>query len=190
MSEIFVFGGSNGSGKSTIATKFLFSIDPSLEFVNADIIAAQLNPDDVDAVAITASRIMLDRLKDLAKRKIDFAFETTLAARSFARFLRDCKDRGYTVNLIYVWLKSPELAISRVAKRVASGGHDIPRDTIARRYQRGRKNFLNLYSPLADSWIIYNNSESSIQIVAEKTIDGSSKIYQPIVWQQINSQSL
>ena len=186
MSEIFVFGGSNGSGKSTIATKFLSSINPSLEFVNADIIAAQLNPDDVDAVAITASRIMLDRLRVLANQKADFAFETTLAARSFTRFLRDCKDRGYTVNLIYVWLKSPELAISRVAKRVASGGHDIPKDTIVRRYQRGLNNLFELYLPLADRWIVYDNSNQRAK-VAEKPIVQPIVIYQPDTWQNILS---
>ncbi|MEL6928198.1 MAG: zeta toxin family protein [Cyanobacteria bacterium J06600_6] len=188
MSEIFVFGGSNGSGKSTIATRFLSSINPSPEFVNADIIAAQLNPDDVDAVAIKASRIMLDRLKVLTNQKVDFAFETTLAARSFARFLRECKEKGYTVNLIYVWLNSPELAISRVAKRVASGGHDIPTDIITRRYQRGLNNLIELYLPLADRWIVYDNSNQRTKI-AEKPIFEPIIIYQPDTWQNILSST-
>lgn len=91
MSEIFVFAGCNGSGKSTLASRLLSSIQPNPEFVNADIIAAKLNPNNVDAVAIAASKIMLDRLKELAARKVDFAFETTLAGRTFARFLRNCQ---------------------------------------------------------------------------------------------------
>ena len=184
MSEIFVFGGSNGSGKSTIATRFLSSINPSPEFVNADIIAAQLNPDDVDAVAIKASRIMLDRLRVLAEQNLLFAFETTLAARSFARFLRECKNKEYTVNLIYVWLNSPELAVSRVAKRVAAGGHDIPTDAIVRRYQRGLNNLFDLYLPLADRWIVYDNSNQTTKI-AEKPIVQPIVIYQPDTWQNI-----
>ncbi|BAZ47072.1 hypothetical protein NIES4102_41180 (plasmid) [Chondrocystis sp. NIES-4102] len=94
MPEIFVFAGCNGSSKSTIAIKTLSSINPSPEFVNADLIAAQLNPNDVDAVAIMANRIMLDRLKVLASANIDFAFETTLSARSFAHFLDKCKNRS------------------------------------------------------------------------------------------------
>lgn len=186
MSEIFVFSGCNGSGKSTLAFKTLSSINPSPEFVNADIIAAQLNPNDVDAVAIRASRIMLERLKDLAEREVDFAFETTLAARSFARFLTECKDKGYTVNLIYVWLKSPELAISRVAKRVASGGHNIPQNIIQRRYQRGLNNLFELYLPLADRWIIYDNSSQRAK-VAEKPFVRPIVIYQPNIWQCILS---
>jgi len=130
MPEVFVFAGCNGSGKSTFASRILNLASPPVEFVNADIIAAQLNPEDVDAVAISASRMMLNRIKILSEQGLDFAFETTLAARTFARFLRNCKNKGYRVNLIYVWLNSPDLAVLRVAKRVASGGHNIPQDII------------------------------------------------------------
>ncbi|MGL6340654.1 MAG: zeta toxin family protein, partial [Waterburya sp.] len=153
--------------------------------VNADIIAAQLNPNDVDAAAIAASRMMLNRLNVLASQEVDFAFETTLAARSFARFLKKCKTEGYKINLIYVWLESSDLAVQRVSRRVASGGHDIPNDIIRRRYQRGLLNFFELYSPLADYWIVYNNSQSPTQEIAEKAINSSAIIYQPHIWQQI-----
>lgn len=190
MPEIFVFGGCNGSGKSTLAHEILSSINPSPEFVNADIIAAQMNPDDVESVAISASRMMLTRLKNLAYQKVDFAFETTLAARSFAPFLRQCQTQGYRVNLLYIWLNSTELALSRVTKRVAAGGHNIPQDIIRRRYQRGLNNFFNLYSPLADYWIIFDNSQSSINVVAEKVVYSSLNIYLPLVWQQIQTQKL
>ena len=186
MSEILVFAGCNGSGKSTLANRLLSSIQPNPEFVNADIIAARLNPDDVDAVAITASRIMLARLKELAAQNVDFAFETTLAARSFARFLRDCKRQGYKINLVYIWLESPDLAVLRVAKRVAAGGHNIPEDVIRRRYHRGLDNFFQLYSSLADRWIVYDNSNQR-QKIAEKPFAQPIVIYQPLVWQQIIS---
>lgn len=185
MPEIYVIGGCNGSGKTT----FAFNIFPNIgniEFINADIIAAQLNPDNPDKVAIQASRIMLERLKTLAKQKADFAFETTLAARSFAPFLRRCQAQGYQVNLIYVWLNTVELAITRVALRVASGGHNIPEDVIRRRYHRGRKNFLKLYSNLADSWIVYDNTTILRKEVAEKTLNSPVVIYQSKIWQQIN----
>jgi predicted ABC-type ATPase len=102
MSEIFVFAGCNGSGKITLALKILSSLNSNPEFVNADLIAAQLNPQDVDSVAILASRLMLERLNYLSEQKADFAFETTLAARSFARFLKTCQRQGYRINLIYV----------------------------------------------------------------------------------------
>ncbi len=121
MPEIYVIGGCNGSGKTTFALNIFPNLG-NIEFINADIIAAQLNPDNTDLVAIQASRIMLERLKTLAKQQTDFAFETTLAARSFAPFLRQCQAQGYQVNFIYVWLNSVELAITRVALRVARVG--------------------------------------------------------------------
>ena len=186
MPEIYVFGGCNGSGKTTLATKFLSTINNEVQFVNADIIAASLNPDDVDSAAIQASRIMLQRLQHLAQENLDFAFETTLAARTFAKFLRSCKAEGYTINLIYIWLNSPELALSRVAKRVASGGHNIPEDIIVRRYERGRKNFFELYMAIADRWIVYNNSQQR-QKLAEKPLNQSVIIYQSQVWKQITT---
>jgi predicted ABC-type ATPase len=113
MPEIYVFGGCNGSAKTTLATKILSSLNNQLEFVNADIIATEINPNDVDAMAIQASRLMLERLKTLFRQGEDFAFETTLAARTFAQFLRKCKAQGYRINLIYVWLESAELAVNR-----------------------------------------------------------------------------
>jgi predicted ABC-type ATPase len=101
MPEIFVFGGCNGSGKSTLAISFLSSLS-NVEFVNADLIAAQLNPQDVDSVAIPASRLMLERLNYLSGQRIDFAFETTLAARSFARFLKQSQTNGFGLFMIIV----------------------------------------------------------------------------------------
>ena len=189
MPEIYVIGGSNGSGKTTFALNIFPNLG-NIEFINADIIAAELNSDNPDAVAIQASRIMLARLKNLAQQKCDFAFETTLAARSFAPFLRRCQAQGYRVNLIYVWLNSIELAITRVSMRVASGGHNIPEDVIRRRYNGGRKNFLELYSQLADYWIIYDNTKQEKKVVAEKTPSQPITIYQPNIWQNINQQPL
>ena len=186
MANIFIFAGCNGSGKSTLANYVLSSIDSSPEFVNADVIAARLNPDNVDTVAITASRIMLQRINTLAKQKVDFAFETTLAAKTFARFIKQCQAKGYTINLIYIWLNSADLAVRRVAARVASGGHNIPHDTIVRRYYRSINNFLHIYSPIADRWIVYDNSNER-QKIAEKPLNRSFIIYQPLIWQQFIS---
>jgi predicted ABC-type ATPase len=128
---------------------------------------------------------MLQRLEVLKHRGGNFAFETTLAARHFGRFLRECQSCGYTVNLIYFWLVTVELAIERVQRRVESGGHNIPVEVIRRRYQRGRANLLELYLPLSDRWIIYDNSSEEPQLVAERPLDGSPIIYQSNFWQQI-----
>lgn len=186
MSEIYVFGGCNGSGKTTLATRFLVGVNNEVEFVNADIIAASLNPDDVDSAAIQASRMMLKRLDHLAQENLDFAFETTLAARTFAKFLRGCKAKGYTINLIYIWLSTPELAISRVARRVASGGHDIPEATIVRRYERGRSNFFELYMAIADNFQVYDNSRNNNSLVSYRSSPNRRiTVLNSDIWNQI-----
>ena len=185
MPEIYVIRGCNGSGKTTFALNIFPNLG-NIEYINADIIAAQLNPSNPDVVAIQASRMMLERLRSLSQQKQSFAFETTLAARSFAPFLRRCQAQGYRVNLIYVWLNSVELAVTRVALRVASGGHSIPEDVIRRRYYRGRKNFLELYSKLADYWIVYDNTKPQRELIAEKVPEQpEATIYQTDIWQQI-----
>ncbi len=127
---------------------------------------------------------MLERLKTLANGA-DFAFETTLAARTFVLFLSECKVKGYSINLIYFWLQSPELAVERVARRVASGGHAIPEEVIRRRYEQGRKNLSELYLPLCNSWIIYDNSEPRCRLVAEGGRGQNPIIYEPEIWVQI-----
>ena len=189
MPHLYVIGGANGSGKTTAAREILPYFLEVIEYVNADEIAAGLSPFNPESVAIQAGRLMLERLQTLVKAKADFAFETTLAARNFARFLRECKTKGYIINLIYFWLQSPELAIARVRRRVESGGHNIPEDTIRRRYERGRKNLIDLYLPLCDRWIVYNNSSPLLQIIAECPLNQEPLIYQPQLWTQITTNT-
>lgn len=136
-------------------------------------------------MAIRAGRLMVDRLQSLAEEGADFAFETTLAARTFAPFLRDCRNKGYIITLIYLWLPSPDLAVERVARRVASGGHSIPEEVIRRRYERGLRNLINLYLPLCDGWIVYDNSRERYEIVAECEDGQELVIYQTEIWNQI-----
>jgi predicted ABC-type ATPase len=100
-----------------------------------------------------AGRIMLRRLRELAEQRENFAFETTLASRSFTTFLRELQAVGYSVRVAYVWLRTPELSVERVAARVLRGGHHVPEETIRRRYERGIVNFKTLYRPIADSWL-------------------------------------
>ncbi|MFM6000357.1 MAG: Zeta toxin family protein [Dolichospermum sp.] len=117
-------------------------------------IAAGISPFNSESVAMEAGKLMLQRLENLVNDKSDFAFETTLAARNFARFIRECKNQDYIINLIYFWLETPELAITRVP----------------RCYERGRRNLTDLYLPLCDTWIVYNNSGNEPQLVAESGI--------------------
>ncbi|MHC5857855.1 zeta toxin family protein [Nostoc sp.] len=185
MPSLYIIGGANGSGKTTVSMSLLPNFLDCFEYVNADAIAAGLSPLNPDSMAIEAGRLMIMRLRTLSNSGSDFAFETTLAARSFAPFIIGCRAKGYTINLIYFWLQSVDLAVERVAARVASGGHSIPEDVIRRRYQQGQKNLISLYLPLCDGWMIYDNSRSSPLFVAECIIHQQPIIYINEIWNQI-----
>ncbi len=163
----YVIGGPNGAGKTSIALRILPSLS-CLEYVNADAIAAALAPFQPEKAAMVAGRLMLERIHYLAELRTDFAFETTLASRSFVPFLKQCKQNGYRIVLLYCYLDSPDLAVLRVKQRVAAGGHNIPEADIRRRYQRSLDNLKNLYLPLADEWEIYNNTYNAPKCIAWK----------------------
>lgn len=180
--SVTVLAGPNGAGKSTAAAVLMGRTLQVVEFVNADDIAAALSPQDVDAAAITAGRIMLTRLRELASQRRSFAFETTLATRSFAPWLTSLRGSGYSVHLIYFWLSSERLAIRRVAGRVRSGGHDVPAETVRRRYNAGLRNFFNLYAPIASSWAFYDNSAQVPHLLAERLEPQPLRVYDEQTW--------
>ena len=188
MPNVYLIGGPNGAGKTTIALTMLPRYLDCHEFVNADLIAAGLSPFRVESVALQAGRLMLSRINTLRDAKVDFAFESTLASRSFVPFLQSCKSQGYDVHLLYLWLESAELAIERVAHRVLEGGHNIPEDTIRRRYIASRKNLVELYLPLANTWEIYNNSNDEAVCVA-RSQSGKPMIFRPIDWEALHARN-
>jgi len=178
-----IVAGPNGSGKSTAAPALLRDYLGITEFVNADVIAQGLSGFGSENVAMQAGRIMLDRLKELAGRKADFAFETTLASRSFASWLVELKQAGYQAHLLFLWLPSAEMAIARVASRVQRGGHHIPDDVVSRRYDAGLKNFFHLYLPIVDSWRLFDNSGSDgYELIAQEASGESLHIKNPGIW--------
>lgn len=124
------------------------------EFVNADLIAL----DNPGVSAIGAGRIMLNRMRDLSDRRVDFAFESTMASRSFAPWISGLCKNDYIFHLVFLWLPSQEFAINRVAERVRTGGYNVPVEIIKRRYHAGLNNFFRLYQPIADTWYFYDNS--------------------------------
>lgn len=156
--KVVVIAGPNGAGKSTVAPRLLRGPLGVSEFVNADTIARGLSELHPDRVAMAAGRIMMSRLRELAASKQDFAFETTLASRTFAPWLSELIANGYQFWLLFLWLPTADHAVARVAERVRRGGHDIPEATIRRRYRAGIRNFFNLYQPLAYRWDVYDNS--------------------------------
>ena len=184
--KVVVIAGPNGAGKSTAAPHILQDALAVQEFVNADVIARGLSAFKPESVAVSAGKIMLRRLKELASERASFAFETTLASRSFAPWLGDLVASGYLFHLVFVWLPGPEFAIARVADRVRSGGHDVPEETIRRRYSAGLRNFFALYQPLATSWQMIDNKDGAKpQIIAAAARGFPPQIVNDRLWKAI-----
>lgn len=156
---VVVIAGPNGAGKSTTAPHLLRDALAVSEFVNADAIAQGISAFRPESVAMDAGRVMLQRLQSLATARESFAFETTLASRSFAPRIIDLRSQGFRAHLAFLSLPNVDLAVARVAERVAQGGHSVPEDVIRRRFVRGLANFFFLYTPLVDSWQLFDNSD-------------------------------
>jgi predicted ABC-type ATPase len=168
--RLFIIAGCNGAGKTTASFRILPELLDCKEFVNADEIARGLSPFQPEKVAFEAGRIMLSRIHELIEKEEDFAFETTLATRSYLGFIQKAKQAGYFVSLVFFWLESPELAIERVKKRVSEGGHHIPDEVVKRRYQRGIQNLFKLFFNEVDYLAIFDNSKTAPELIAEKKI--------------------
>jgi predicted ABC-type ATPase len=185
MANLYIISGCNGAGKTTASYSVLPDMLNCKEFVNADEIAKGLSPFQPDKVALESGRIMLSRIKDLLNHNADFAFETTLATKTYTQFIREAQSKGYFVTLVYFWLNSPELAIERVKTRVIAGGHDIPIETIRRRYKAGIENLSKLYIPICDYWMIIDNSEPPFQFVAEGFKSENVEIHNQVIYNKI-----
>lgn len=129
---------------------------------------------------------MLRRIKELLFQHKDFAFETTLSTRSFVGLIKQAKELGYRINLIYLWLDSVQLAIERVKMRVSEGGQNIPTETIIRRYFAGLNNFINLYRDKVDYWMLINNSKTELELIAEGKLELPNQIHNNETWNLIN----
>jgi predicted ABC-type ATPase len=178
--SVVVLAGPNGAGKSTVAPALLQGALVVREFVNADVIAGGLSAFDPESAAIAAGRVMLTR--QLATQRVSFAFETTLASRSFAPWLRGLRASGYEIHLLFLWLPSADFALDRVAERVRAGGHDVPAETVRRRYRLGLRNFFQLYEPLLSGWVMYDSSGSRPRLIAERLLPDPPKVYDGDIW--------
>lgn len=165
--NIYIIAGPNGSGKTTFATLFLPDYAKCQNFINADLIAKGLAPFEPSSVAIKAGRLVLQQIQEFARRGIDFAFETTLSGKSYVNLFSELKTKGYALHLFFLWIPNPELAISRIKERVLDGGHYVPSRDVRRRFARGISNFFNLYRPLLDSWMLFDNSRAKPVLIAK-----------------------
>lgn len=173
MKRLFIISGCNGAGKTTASYTILPEILDCEEFVNADEIAKGLSPFNPESVAIQAGRLMLERINKLIEKGQDFAFETTLATKSYRNLIIKAKENGYHVTLLFFWLRTSDLAVKRVETRVKEGGHNIPEDVIRRRYENGLKNFYGIFEPIVDEWMFIDNSGEPYEIIAHRNTKSS-----------------
>jgi predicted ABC-type ATPase len=174
--NLYIISGCNGAGKTTASFTILPEILDCKEFVNADEIARGLSPFQPEKAAFESGRIMLNRINELLHATENFAFETTLSARSYKTTILEARKKGYTITLLFFWLETVELAKERVAIRVSEGGHNIDSEIIERRYKKGIKNLFDIYLPIIDGALIFDNSKGKHELLAEKTIDGQLTI--------------
>ena len=167
MPRLYIISGCNGAGKTTASYSMLPEMLECSEFVNSDEFAKSLSPFKPENASIQASRYMLLKIRYLLKKNSDFAVETTLATRTLLKTVRMAQNAGYSVTLLYFWLNSPELAIERVKARVENGGHNIPEETIRRRYNVGIDYFFHYYAPVCERWILADNSQAPFRVIAE-----------------------
>jgi predicted ABC-type ATPase len=186
--NVVVLAGPNRAGKSTSASSILKKALGVDEFVNADVIARGLSGFEPERAALSAGRIMLARLRELARQRTSFAFETTLASRSFAPWLAELLSSGYQFHLIFLWLPNPDMAVARVAARVREGGHDVPEETIRRRYEAGLRNFFRRYQPMATTWEFWDNStESGLMPIASGAGSASLNVSHQLIWERLKA---
>ncbi len=165
----YIIAGPNGAGKTTFAKAFLPKEAACLNYVNADLIAEGLSPFKPESVAIESGKLLLKKIDNLVEKRDSFSFETTLSGLNYIRRIKLWKNLGYEVILYFLKLPNEEMAAHRVKLRVSEGGHNIPRNVIKRRYQKGWYNFQNYYKHNVDAWVIFDNSGKS-PIVLEESL--------------------
>ena len=183
---VVVVAGPNGAGKSTMAPRLLREALTVTEFVNADPIAIGLSAFQPQSVAIAAGRVMLARMSALAQARRDFAFETTLASRSFAPWLKTLRASSYRAHLSFLSLPDPDLAVARVAERVRLGGHDVPENVVRRRFASGLRNFFTVYRHVVDTWQVFDNSAMTFpRLIAARRAGRPPRILEQSAWKNL-----
>lgn len=187
MKKMYVLAGCNGAGKTTVAYFILPEILQCKEFVNADEIAKGLSPFQPNKALYAAGKILLKRINDLIERGSDFAIETTLSALTYKEIIEKAQANGYYVNMIFFWLNNVELAKERVRLRVSEGGHSVSDEVVERRYNKGLYNFFNIFLPLCDNVMLFDNSAATPKLVMNKVKNEEPEIIDQITFNLIKS---
>jgi predicted ABC-type ATPase len=187
--QCYIIAGPNGAGKTTFAMEFLPRFVRCLNFINPDLIAQGISPLDPSRSMTRAGRLVLEEIRRQVARGEDFAFETTLAGRTYYRQIHGMKVNGYTIRMIYLWLPSPDLALSRIQGRVEAGGHSVPEADVRRRFKRSLANLFRIYRPLVTSLNFFDNSgDEPVLIFREE--EGKTKIDNSDLYQQIFREAI
>ena len=184
----FIIAGPNGAGKTTFALRYLPQIAGCRNFVNGDLIAYGLSPFDSLSAQYEAGRLFLSQIYANIDKRIDFAFETTLAGRSQISLLKKLRKNGWRIVLFFLWIPDAVFSKNRVRERVKHGGHDIPDDAIYRRFFRIMHNLIKIYIPLCDRVSCYDGSKPKPVSVFEQ--DGKTlRIFIQDLYKKILRQS-
>ncbi|GAA4442614.1 AAA family ATPase [Bremerella cremea] len=175
---LYVIAGPNGAGKTTFAARYLPTYAACQIFLNADLIALALSHEEPETQNYKAARLMLQQFDSLVAQRATFSIETTLSGRNYLRRFKQLMDRGYTIELSFLWLPDEEIAVSRVRNRVRQGGHNIPEPDIRRRYKAGLRNFFREYGSIVTSFGIYNSIEYPPELIA-KSVNGLLTVKEP-----------
>lgn len=185
--NLYIIAGCNGAGKTTASYNILPSILDCKEFINADEIARGLSPFQPEKVSFEAGKIMINRIDELMNKKIDFAFETTLSTKSFRHTVVKAQKLDYIVTLLFFWLNNIQLAKDRVSTRVSEGGHNIPENIIERRYKRGLKNLFEIYLPICNNTMVFDNSNQITKLIFSKVNYSEIEIFDNLIFKSIQN---
>ncbi len=186
--KLYIVAGPNGAGKTTFAKKFLPDYVACKQFVNADLIAGGLSPFSPETAALQAGRLLLEEIRKLSAKRMDFGFETTLSGVTYANLLKKLKEGGYHIHLFFLWIPSLELALARIDDRVKRGGHFIPEKIVKRRFYKGTYHLFHLYRPFLDSWCLFDNSGSLPHLIATED-KGGCKIIDEKLFDTISEEA-
>lgn len=173
---LYLFAGSNGAGKTTFAKSYLTLLEPVPRFLNADEIARGLSPLDPGRISVSAGKLLLREIRRCMETRLTFGLESTLSGLGHLKLLRKAKTLGYHIELHYLWLPTPELAIRRISQRVKKGGHHVPESDVRRRFKRSLRNFIEIYGPLADTWQVWDNREKPASLITSSETSTLSQL--------------